>query len=144
MYIHVSFDSSSELYNENQPDDFIYELPMELYLPGKWVLGVHEVIFKTELKQNTYIYCDIIEHSIVNGELRPLLRVVRRPVNQSPIFYVPVIVTHLKRFKITLRTKTDSIPNLPTGGLLFVLELKQNNNTCSVCDCSNHSLVNNQ
>lgn len=133
MYLHVSFDSSSDLYIENRPDDFIFELPSELHLPGQWLLGVKEVIFKSDLRQNTYIYCDIIEHSIVHGQLRPLLRVIRNSTKQGQCLYMPVIVSYLKRIRIWLRTKTDTAPLLPTGGILIVLELKQTNNMCSIC-----------
>lgn len=130
MYLYVSDTSSVSIHQNNLPHDFIYELPRSLDLSGQWELSLRQVFLKTintVFKQNLYVYCDIIEDSIVHGEWKPLLKVIRRTVpNESKDnIFVRVTVQNLSRFRITLKTVEGGIPVIQKGGILFLFELRQ-------------------
>ena len=127
MYLYVSHDSSNNIYgsNFNTLTDFVYELPYELSLPGKWTVSVTDFFVDIDIPDNIYIYCDIVQPSSVFGESKTLLKIIR-DIDKTIIPEPHVLSCEkLKRINFYIRDKNNRRPELKGTNLILVLELRE-------------------
>ena len=132
MYLYISpTDFTGKQYPNNTQYDFIYELPHPVSLEGDWGCAIVEVLLKRKLSENLYVFCDIVDNSIVHGESVPLLRTIENKVEYLNPFYHKITLNKIKRLRISIRTKRNSIPVVNLSACTLVLEIKQHINSAT-------------
>lgn len=131
MLVYVSWDSSTHIHKGNTPTDFTYELPFAFELGNKATCDLHEVFLehkipvrgkpKSKRIQDLYIYCDILEQSVVHGELKKLLRIVYRSDQNLKPTKCFVSTPCFNRMQFSIRNKDNTIPDLTDIDLNFCL-----------------------
>ena len=90
--IYCSSDDSKENFPGNTAVDFRVNLGETLTIPSNWVCALTDVKIPYQLKETTYLCCDLCDSSLTGNSGRlPILR--RVPIKWSsilPLVYVPV------------------------------------------------------
>jgi hypothetical protein len=67
------------------PSRFTVQLPLPIHLRGKWQAAVRSLSWpKSTVSNSVFVYCDIIEPSIINGSLQPVLFKTRPVLAADP------------------------------------------------------------
>lgn len=131
MLLFVSHDSCKEHHPLNTPSDFVYDIPVLRQLEGEWSLGVIDVLFSSKLASDVFIYCDGIEESIVHNQVKPLLKVIRRPSTVVIPTFFKINIKPLYSLSFRMRTfdsdLKEIVPRLPSDGISLLLEIRKNN-----------------
>ena len=126
MYVYVSSKDSSAEHVDNTNFDYLYELPLELDLEGSWSCALLEIILEKKINTCFYVYCDIVQNSVVHGKMLPILRVIRDTNQYEKPYYVPLVVNSVKRIRIYIKTKDGQTPNIAMKDCMFVIHFRKN------------------
>ena len=131
-YIYVKSDESNAYFVNNSTHRFKVQLKLQLYLPGKWKVGLvhfHATEKGKSMKADEGLY-DLCKESIVYGEERPLLcRVEKSSKGKwdyaflNP-FYVPVKKQELREFEIYIKREGDEDATQLKKPVFLTLHLK--------------------
>lgn len=131
MKLFVSPKDSEKLYPTNSSSDFIVELPQALDLQGTWVCGLIQVFLGKSPSKKLYLYCDLVEASVIQGKLLPVLRILSTKKSEeylNPLF-LPITRNRIERVRFTIKNKSDelakTVQDLGKEDIILVLELKR-------------------
>ena len=124
MYLYVSPADSKLLYSDNKVSDFTVDLPKSLELNGRWLCALVEWGMNIQVKNNLYVYCDIVQNSVIHGKLSPMLRIMKNSVISDP-YYIPVTREYVDRIRFSVRTIDDKPLPTKLTELYLVLHLKK-------------------
>lgn len=124
MYLIISPKDSILTHSTNTVYEFISELPKEIELEGKWVCGLVECDLDPKPK-TLYMYCDIVQNSIVQGQLKPILKILTEKNEFNQICYFPVTRSRLHRIRISIRTKEDQLPTSRISDCFMIIHFKR-------------------
>ena len=111
--------------HKNTGYDFMIELPRTLELQGEWSCAVLEVSLEKPLTEILYLYCDIIENSLILGKPLPLLRSFQESIEYAIPVYVPVIVDEIKRINFKIRDIDDKKSDIKIDEAVYMIHLKK-------------------
>lgn len=130
MFLFVSHLSCKDRHPLNTSTDFVYDIPALGLLEGEWSLAVNEVFFGSKLASDVFIYCEGIEESIVHDQIKPLLKIIRRPTTLIIPNFFKINIKPLYSLSFRLRSfdsdLKEILPQLPSEGISILLELRKN------------------
>lgn len=135
FYLYASSNDNKNLFPENEGSDFTVEIPKYLHLPkGKWEVSLQEIrvvgTSSNPTNRDFKVICSLCEPDPVYGE-----QILRRVwfkggkgfQNRYNVpFYVPLISTDIKRFKITLEPLHDLYTEIPIKSCELTLHFRKN------------------
>ena len=128
MYFYLKSSDSLDLFPNNEPYDFIVELPESLFLDdGKWSCNLSNISQPDE--GDRLVLIDSLEYSFVHGAYKPVLRRINSPLEDFSIpQWVAVKTAFVKRFHVQiLDFKTLKPPSAAPEGssTQLLIELKR-------------------
>lgn len=121
-YVHVSSDDSSRYFPDNKANDFTVLLPTPLELRGRsWKCALVQTSIPDSTSTDDYftICCDFLSDSIIDGQLKPVLRRLRvdgaNAVSLSPQYITPKY-GHIDQMHFSLRLENNSLLPVDKSG----------------------------
>ena len=128
-YIYLSSSDFSNIYPENQPNNFTAVLPQTLHLQGIWSLSLLDINIKSKRLSNVFVVCNIVNHSPVGKQLHRILRrVTVAGDKETYTFALPQYVT----VDNTVDIQTIKITILDCDTMLPALLLLEKKVTCAL------------
>ena len=112
-YIITNHEDSKHFFSSNDPFDFILELPETIYSTGNSSLALLDHNITVDFIGELYVYCDIIQNSLVNGDQLPLLRIIKNKRDNSFTFpyFIKLNIDHFKRIRFYIRMGDGGVPS---------------------------------
>ena len=128
MLIYVNSVDSVNAHFSNSSVSFAVNInpPLQLQDKEEWVCALMECDFGPDYKEELYIYCDLIEPSIVKGRWRNVLRVVTGSGIYPQPYYNPIVRTYIDQIRFRLTTYDDTKLETKPDNTRLVLELTKN------------------
>ena len=118
--LYISSSDFKDLYPNNKPNAFTFELQEPLKCDADFVCGLTEINYTSQNNEFIYIYCDIISYSVIGDKKLPILRIT----NESQVFTNPYFISlkqyFIKRINIKIFDKSGGLADL-TGDTMCVL-----------------------
>lgn len=121
MYLHVTREDSRIYFPNNTSREFYIELPLTLDCEN-YQIALLETYYVPSRRKDPpyYLYCDIVEPSIIGGVLKPLLASFKLSGSITHPRYLDITQKFVKRIKFTVESEsTDSVD------FEFVLHLRK-------------------
>lgn len=130
MYINVSDKDSANSFFKNSPISFRVQIepPICLEPDVNWTCALMECDFNEELEEkfeDMYIYCDLINTSVVNGKYGNLLRVVNKSRIFSQPFFIPISSTVIDQIHFQIRKHDGTKPTDRPETTRLVLKIEK-------------------
>lgn len=125
MFIYVNSEDSCDIHFSNNSTSFVLDInpPIQLNAEENWICALTECHIDGDYEQDLYIYCDLIDSSIVKGKRRNILRVVNRNETYSFPYYKPVVKNYVDQIRFRITTYDDSKVTLKLEKTRLVLDL---------------------
>lgn len=124
MYLFISPSDSISIHPANTNTDFIFELTKPLLLEGVWSFGLVAILFDNKQTENLYIYCDLVDCSVVHDKSAPLLRIVKKSEEYSYPLYLPITRNTIERIRFTVKNIANKITPVK-GAFTLIAHLKR-------------------
>lgn len=133
-FVYIRSDECDDYFKDNKPYQFKIHLKAPLVLKGFWTVGLVEFFCKINSKSKTedvlYVFCNFCKESILNGELKPLLR--RLPSTKKnqwiysfdATFYRPVVKKEVYEMEFNIRTAAGELASFLDQPLMLTLRFK--------------------
>lgn len=128
MYIFVSSHDSKTYYPSNTGWDFRVELPVPIKEAHLYEIALTHVFYPYQLgieNQYFYIFCDIVEESIVNGSKHQILGSFFQIGSIETPQYLPIIKDPLHRIHCFIKHSDLTEPAITHLPIFFTLHLKK-------------------
>ena len=119
MYFYINY-YDAKLYVNTQYD-YIIEFPRTFSLEGDWVCALVESSLKHDLESELYLYCDVVDNTMVHGKNLPLVRTFQKSEKYTNPFYIPVTTSRINRIRFTIKDRKNITPNVDLKDFSFVL-----------------------
>lgn len=134
-YVYIESDDSDSYFKDNEHCKFKIHLKYPLMLPGTWKVGLvaFYTTINTRQKLNSstlYLYCNFCKESLVQGELRKLLRNI--PMTKQNkwqhsfqnVYYVPVSSEEILEMEFYIKTKDGQLASFLSNPVAIQLHFK--------------------
>ena len=131
MYIYVTHLDSRNTFFANEPLSFHVQIqpPIHLDPNENWTCALMECDFGEEpediFEKNLYIYCDLINPSVVKGKYQNLLRVVDKSRIFSLPYFIPITRTIIDQIHFQIRTLEGNKPSDTPHSTRLVLKIEK-------------------
>ena len=136
FYLYLSSQDSLDVRKNNNPSEFLIQLPKSYTLDGNWTCAVTEITLTCDFSPRSkrlYLCCDIVEETCVRGTLLPVLRSFeietkykRQKYKEFKVpAYLPVTITHLNSLRFYVKDENLNTVEFNTNDLHCVLHLKR-------------------
>ena len=131
MFLHLSSSDSKDLYPQNNPYDFVTELPLSIDTDeDNWYCGLVAFV-QSRSTDDVTVLCNIVDTSYIRGKYRTVLRQINNTGTYfgdvSNIQYMGVRVPRINRIHIQIVDSVTMEPLTPVADTetRLVLHLKK-------------------
>ena len=103
MYLYIAWKDSLGTHPNNQPYDFIVDLPKTLRLEDQWEVSLTDIKVRSTKRASFYLVVDFCEERILGGSQYPVLRRIDDKSSQYTFpYFVKVVKAELQSLRFTL------------------------------------------
>ena len=136
FYLYLNSQDSFDIRKNNDPSEFLIQLPKSYTLEGSWTCAVTEVSLTCDFKprsQRLYLCGDFVQESYVRDSLLPVLRNFEIETRYKKLKHkefvnlvrVPLTVTHLNSLRLYLKDEHLKPVQFNSKDLHCVLHFKK-------------------
>ena len=125
MYIHLSSKDSINSSPQNNCWDFTIDTGRYIRLEGKYEVGLSEIWWDGEERENLYIFSDIVNPSFVMDSYLPILRVTHQPKIFTRPHYMRLAQDSISQIRVYIRTDKYKKPSFTPKSLNCTLEIRR-------------------
>ena len=124
IYLYACSTDSLTYHPSNGPNRFTIELPEIITLKSGWSIAITDIYLQDDISDPLYIYCDICEQSIHQGDLKPILKVIYPDCVQfGNLHCVAVKNTSFHRIEVYIKGGESGLENILVKPVFMILHL---------------------